>query len=166
MAYNGHSVVDLTDDRDGNGGSPGPSSSALPRNGSQANAGGNGYLQTQYMSSPTNPAKRSRIDPSNMTPLALLNPKAFMANGSNASRKQTSQASSIGDPPTLSLNNRMEVLHGLKDRKVASPSSAKMSKRAVSESGERRSASDLVSRNAISKPHTPELIDLTSMMSL
>jgi hypothetical protein len=145
-----HDVVDLTDDSD--------------------------VSSSSYAASPLNPAKRTRIDPSNLTPIALLNPRAYLANnspaGSSSSRNEQHQQqqhrshSGHQTPDTatasMSLNRRMESLHGLKDRKVRAPKAKDGVREAAAEaSQDRRQGQSLLSKHASNGSSAPDIIDLT-----
>jgi hypothetical protein len=149
-----HNVVDLTDDSD--------------------------VSSSSYAASPLNPAKRTRIDPSNLTPVALLNPRAYLANnnspgGSSSSRNgQQQQRSHSGrqTPDTatapVSLNRRMESLHGLKDRKVRAPKAKDGVREAAAEAPQhdRRQGQSLMSKHTSNGSSTLDIIDLTCISSL
>ena len=152
--------VDLTDDSsDGN----------LIHEDSNHNTRFNGYgdspRSSAYVASPSNPAKRSRIDTSTLNPAALLNPRAFVGNGSSTARPeiqsfQGRQQMDASGGSGVSLNRRMEALHGLKDRKAKAPTTPKDFKRDVSESQDRQAGNHLLSKTAVNGAGTP-VIDLT-----
>jgi hypothetical protein len=149
-----HDVVDLTDDSD--------------------------VSSSSYAASPLNPAKRTRIDPSNLTPIALLNPRAYLANNSpgassssrNGQHQQQRSHSGRQTPDTatapVSLNRRMESLHGLKDRKVRAPKAKDGVREAAAEAlqHDRRQGQSLLAKHTSNGSSTPDIIDLTCISSL
>src|SRR5271169_4791521 len=114
MGSEGSPFVDLTDDSsDGNSHSS---------NHSRFNYIDNPRSST-YVPSISNPAKRSRIDIPSLNPAALLNPRAYVGNGSSTARPEIQsfqgrpQLEMTGTSGSgISLNKRLEALHGLKDR--------------------------------------------------
>src|SRR5215471_14376897 len=103
-----HAVVDLTDDSSDVVSTPSSSSVSLSND---------DHSRSSYMPSPSNPAKRSRIDPpANLNPLALLNPRAYIANGlsSNAGSNEIqpfpTRTQQEPDRTRISLDRRMENL--------------------------------------------------------
>src|ERR1700721_1068808 len=77
MASNGHSIVDLTDDSDTSGMASTPSKTSHHFN-NYADAS-----RSSYVASASNPAKRSRIDNTDLNRIALLKPNKYLANGSS-----------------------------------------------------------------------------------
>lgn len=157
MSYNGHysPVVDLTDDSD----STSRSSQSQPHS-HQSDHG------PTYVPSSVNPAKRSRIDTTNMNPLALLNPRAFVTNGSPHKSNDRHQEKPQKNPERMpiSFNQRIEALHGIKDRKTkAMPTSEnKRENNNITEGlDQRRSGTGLLSKNIISGTPSSDVIDLT-----
>ena len=123
-----------------------------------------------YVSSASNPAKRSRIDTPSLNPAALLNPRAYVGNGSSTSRPeiqsfQGRQQLEMTGGSGISLNKRMEALHGLKDRKAKAPT-PKEFKRDVVESQDRQAGNNFLSKNAVNGAGTPNVIDLTGISLL
>ena len=153
-----HDVVDLTHDSDVSS----SSSFALHTN------------RPLYTSSLLNPAKRTRIDPADMTPVALLNPRAHVAKndaggsgGPSSSRSHVPQPGHADrhapdTPGHVSLSRRMESLHGLKDRKVKAPK-AKDGHRETAGEGQqdRRPGQSLLSKHTANGSSNPDVIDLT-----
>ena len=153
-----HDVVDLTDESDVSSSS---SSFALHTH------------RPSYTSSLLNPAKRTRIDPADMTPMALLDPRAHVAKniasggGTPSPRNGVSQQGHAGrhtpdTPAQVSLNRRMESLHGLKDRKVRAPK-PQDGHRETASGGlqDRRPGQSLLATHPASGSSTPDIIDLT-----
>ena len=60
----------------------------------------------------------------------------------------------------ISLNKRMEALHGLKDRKAKTPTPKEI-KRDTMESQDRQAGNTFLARNAVNGAGTPNVIDLT-----
>jgi len=159
MASNGHSIVDLTDDADPSG----MASNTSPHFNNQ-----NDRSRSAYVASSTNPAKRSRIDANNFNPAALLNPRAFVANGASPSKADLnsfpSRAKRELDRTAVSFNKRMEALHGLKDRKIQAPS-GKEGKRDIGVEGvDRHAGQSLLSKNAVNGTGSTDFIDLTGTL--
>jgi len=159
MSYKGPSIVDLTDDHEST--SHSTTSRQIPN---QTQRGG-----SSYTTSPINPAKRSRIDTTNMSPLALLNPRAFVANGA-IQRKSNDRDENQSEPrrEPISYNKRIEALHGIKDRKTkALPISENRRDSNPLEAGDqRRSGTSLLSKNIIASSPSTEFIDLTGLLFL
>jgi hypothetical protein len=157
MAYNPQSVVDLTDDSD-------ESSSNNNRLRDYADS----PRSSSYIASVLNPAKRSRIDPSSLSPLALLNPRAYLANESTPSREDVHNIPSLipldQNHTATSFSTRIEALHGVKDRKVKAQTPKDL-KRDASESRDRHYGSSLLSQNAVSDEASSHFIDLTGFPS-
>jgi hypothetical protein len=156
MASNGHAIVDLTDDGDPSG----MASNTSPHFSSQ-----NDRSRAAYVASSSNPAKRSRIDANNFNPAALLNPRAYVANGATSPKADLnsfpSRAKKELDRTAVSFNKRMEALHGLKDRKTQAPA-AKEGKRDIGGEGVARHAGQsLLSKNAVNGTGSADFIDLT-----
>ena len=163
MGSDGSPYVDLTDDSsDG--------TSVNSHHHSDHNNRFSSYVDSPsrssaYVASASNPAKRSRIDTSGLNPAALLNPRAFVGNGSsNAARPEIQsfhgrqQMDAMGGNG-VTLSKRMEALHGLKDRKARAPT-PKEFKRDVIESQERQPGNSFLSQNTVNGAGTP-VIDLT-----
>jgi hypothetical protein len=151
MAHHiGHPLVDLTDENEGRPGA------AEAQHGRRTDY--TGRDTSSYVSSPSNPAKRSRLDTNNLNPIALLNPKAFGTASNGASQPRSTSA--VQDGWSDSFNQRIESLHGVKDRKIAKPSSSNEIKRDNTQSTD-NSRTSLLSKNVL--PHTPPttVIDLT-----
>ena len=165
MAADGHSVVDLTDDSDTvTGIAPTPSSSTNYRYPST-----NNHLTSSYVPSPSNPAKRSKIDPSALSPLALLNPRAYVGNGTPLSgadiQSFTSRVPEGQDRTAMTLDKRIEALLGVKDRKARAPT-PKDGKHDVSNSQDRQPGNGLLSKFVLNGVNSPNVIDLTGMTHL
>jgi hypothetical protein len=158
MGSEGSPFVDLTDDSlDGN---------SLSSNHNRFNYIDNPRSST-YVPSTSNPAKRSRIDIPSLNPAALLNPRAYVGNGSSTARPeiqsfQGRQQLEMTGGSGISLNKRMEALHGLKDRKAKAPTPKEI-KRDVIESQDRQAGNSLLSKNVINGAGTPNVIDLTGI---
>lgn len=157
MAYNPQSVVDLTDDSD-------ESSSNSNRHTDYAESA----RSASYMTSVLNPAKRSRIDPSSLSPLALLNPRAYLTNESAPSRGDVhaiqSQIPLTHNHTTPSFSTRIEAVHGVKDRKVKAQT-AKDLKRDARESQDRHNGSGILTQNTVDDGASSHVIDLTGLPS-
>src|SRR5438046_1464146 len=156
-----HTVVDLTDDSSDVPSTPSSSST------SNINRSNNDHSQSSYIPSPFNPAKRSRIDPpANLNPLALLNPRAYIANGSSSSAGRNeiqsfpSRTKQETDRTGISFNKRMENLHGLKDRKARAPTPKEFKRSDTSDSSQDRHAGNsLLSKNLGNGVESPHVID-------
>jgi hypothetical protein len=152
MSYHGPSIVDLTDDTD---------STSRSSTGRQHP---HHEPSSSYATSSTNPAKRSRIDTTNMNPLALLNPRAFVANGLSPRKSNDKERNELDiQREPISFNRRIEALHGIKDRKTKAPSTNEIKGDInVMESGnQRRSTNSLLSKNSIQGTPSADVIDLT-----
>lgn len=158
-----HTVVDLTDDSSDVPSTPSSSST------SNINLSNDDYSRSSYIPSPSNPAKRSRVDPSaNLNPLALLNPRAFIANGSSSNpgageiQSLTSRAQQEEDRTGMSFNKRMENLHGLKDRKTKVPTPREFKRSDTTDSSQdRHRGNNLLSKNVVNTVESSRVIDLT-----
>jgi hypothetical protein len=160
MAYNGHhAVVDLTDDHD----LPSPSSSNNTTRFSD-------HPPSSYIASAQNPAKRSRVEPPNLNLLALLNPRGYIGNGSSPSRSDIpslpTPAQQEIDRTVISLDKRMESLHGLKDRKVKATASKEFKNEDTADSQDRPLGNNLLSKNVVNGAGSADLIDLTGLTLL
>jgi hypothetical protein len=168
MASNGHSIVDLTDDSDTSGMA---SSSNTSRHFSTPNIVDMDRSRSAatYVASASNPAKRSRIDANTFNPAALLNPRAFVANGSSPAKADIqsfpSRAKQELDRTAVSFNKRMEALHGLKDRKTQAPSAKEGKRDNSGNGGDRHAGQSLLSKNAMNGVGSTEFIDLTGTVS-
>jgi hypothetical protein len=137
MAFNQHyAVVDLTDDSD------------VPSSSSTTSAAFSSDTPPSYVPSAQNPAKRSRIGPTNLNPLALLNPRAYIANGSSSTRNDIHSFPIVTQQEmgytALSFNKQMENLHGLKDRKTNAPTTKEFKKGDIADSQVRHSGNGLL----------------------
>ena len=158
-----HAVVDLTDDSSDVPSTPSSSST------SNITLSNDDHFRSSYISSPSNPAKRSRIDsPANLNPLALLNPRAYIANGSSSNpgtneiRPFPSRTQQELDRTGMSFNKRMENLHGLKDRKTKAPTPREFKRGDTADSSQDRHAGNgLLSKSAVNRVESPHVIDLT-----
>src|SRR5271170_5460324 len=121
MASDRFPIVDLTDDSESS------SSSSTYSNNLRFNDSSSRHT---YLPSALNPAKRSRIDFPTLSPMALLNPRAFVGKSSSSpssspARNETqpfpTRAQQDLDRTGISFNKRMESLHNLKDRKIKAP---------------------------------------------
>jgi hypothetical protein len=149
MASERHAVVDLTDDTN----SPDPSNFTRFDPSSDPS-------RSSYVPSALNPAKRSRVEPPNLNPLALLNPRAYVANGSTPSDIQTfSSRPREQNRATLSLNQHMEAIHGVKDRKTKTPTPKEV-KRDIPTTQDRQSGNNL-SEGVDNGTGPADVIDLT-----
>src|SRR5208282_4674059 len=158
MAYNGHhAVVDLTDDSDVP--SPSPSNNTIRFS---------SHPSSSYIASAQNPAKRSRIEPHNLNPLALLNPRGYIGKGSSPSRSEIqsfpTRVQQEMDRTAISLDKRMESLHGLKDRKTKTTPSKEFKSGDTADSQDRPSGSNLLSKNVVNGAGSADLIDLTGLI--
>jgi len=166
MAADGHSVVDLTDDSDTttSGMASTPSSSSNYRFTSTSTP-----PNPSYLLSAANPAKRSRIDAATLNPLALLNPRAYVRNGVTGGtpdiQSSVSRAPLAQDRTPITLDKRLESLHGVKDRKTKVPTS-KDGKRDVGNFQDRHSGNILLSKNVVNGGNSPNVIDLTGLLFL
>jgi hypothetical protein len=100
-----------------------------------------------------------------LNPAALLNPRAYVGNGSSTARPEIQSFQGRQQLETtggsgISLNKRLEALHGLKDRKARAPT-PKEFKRDVIESQDRQSGNNFLSKNTVNGAGTPNVIDLT-----
>src|SRR5262249_28631806 len=104
---------------------------------------------------------------SNLNPLALLNPKAYLGNeGSMPApeiRTIPAQIQHESHGP-VSLSQRLESLHTVKDRKVRAPP-ANEGIRRVSQATDRDVGNSLLSKSALSRSDR-SLIDLTGTRGL
>ena len=159
MGSNHPPIVDLTDDSDPNG-------IASVRRNMVLNNHNDRERQplSSYLPSSSNPAKRSKIDASSHDPRALLNPRAFVDQGGSLGTKEIasfpSRAQQEMDRTAASFNKRMEVLHGIKDRKAKAPSTSSV-KRSNGDMQDRSSGYSLVSKDVVTNGLSGNVIDLT-----
>ena len=161
-----HTVVDLTDDSSDVPSTPSSSST------SNINRSSDDHSRSSYIPSPSNPAKRSRIEPpANLNPLALLNPRAYISNGSSSNpggyeiQSFPSRAQQELNRAEMSFNKRMENLHGLKDRKTTTPTPREFKRSSTADSSQDRHAGNsLLSQNAGNGVESPHVIDLTGSL--
>lgn len=166
MASNGYSIVDLTDDSD----TSGMASNTSPHF-NNAHSQGDRSRSMAYVASSSNPAKRSRIEANTFNPAALLNPRAFVANGGASPSKADigsfpSRAKQEMDRTAVSFNKRMEALHGLKDRNTQAPSAKEVKHDSMAEGVDRRGGQSLLSKNTVNGVGSADFIDLTGIPSL
>jgi hypothetical protein len=161
-----HIVVDLTDDSSDVPSTPSSSST------SNINRSSDDHSRSSYISSPSNPAKRSRIEPhANLNPLALLNPRAYISNGSSSTpggyeiQSFPSRAQQELNRAEMSFNKRMENLHGLKDRKIKTPTPREFKRSDTTDSSQDRHAGNsLLSKNVVNDVESSHIIDLTGSL--
>jgi hypothetical protein len=162
MASDGHSIVDLTDDSDPNGMASNNSIGSHHLNDEADRLG------SSYRPSTSNPAKRSRIDTTQLNPLALLNPRAYVGKGAGPATTDIqsfpSQAKQQLDRTAISFNRRMESLHGLQDRKTKAPAAKDVKHDSNGEVVDRHSGHSLLSKNVVDGAASTPVIDLTSIL--
>jgi len=171
MASNGHSIVDLTDDSETSGGMASNTRSPFNNNNhAHNNIERSRSTAAAYIASSSNPAKRSRIDVNHFNPAALLNPRAFVANGASPAKADVQsfplRAQQEMDRTAVSFTKRMEALHGLKDRKTQAPSAKEIKRDNNGEGVDRRGGQSLLSKNAVNGAGSADFIDLTGTASL
>ena len=161
MASTGHPFVDLTDESY----SLSPTMTTFP---STSSSDSNIHQVdrprvTSYMPSTENPAKRRHVDISNFSSLALLNPRAYIGNGARTPKTEVRRSPDKIEREThsvMSMNNPMETLHGLKDRKVKVPP-PKDTKREAVHSAERTTGNIILSKTPLNGNGAAPVIDLT-----
>jgi hypothetical protein len=164
MASNGHSIVDLTDDSDPNGMASNNSNRSHHFNNEADRLG------SSYRPSTANPAKRSRIETTQLSPLALLNPRAYVGKGAGPATTDIesfpSKAKQELDRTAISFNRRMESLHSLQDRKTKAPAAKDVKHDSTGEVVDRRSGQSLLSKNVVNGVGSTHVIDLTGILCL